>query len=121
MNFFCIWIYWINPAFKSKIDDVPEKPESDESERDHDVLVKDSTVSKPAADLKSEIKKPDTKLLGKIDLEKIPKPKAVPQKEEPAVKTAAKTTEGGKKVKSVCGCPYYGAFWALFEGKEHCG
>jgi translation initiation factor IF-2 len=78
------------------IDDVPEKPESEESERDHDVLVKDSTVSKPAADLKSEIKKPDIKLVGKIDLEKTLKPKAVPQKEEPSAKPADKTAEKGK-------------------------
>jgi translation initiation factor IF-2 len=66
------------------IEDVPEKPESEEAERDQDVLVKDSTVSKPTMDLKSEIKKPDIKLVGKIDLEKSQKPKSAPKEEAPA-------------------------------------
>ena len=75
------------------IDDFSEKQESEESEGDTDVLVKDSTVSKPSADLKSEIKKPDIKLVGKIDLEKQLKPaaqKPAAQKEDPASVIAGK-------------------------------
>jgi translation initiation factor IF-2 len=84
------------------IDDVPEQEESEESERDNDVLVKDSTVSKPTVDLKTEIKKPDIKLVGKIDLEKALKPKvekAAPQKEDVPAKPAAKRADSGKAVK----------------------
>ncbi|MBI5010099.1 MAG: translation initiation factor IF-2 [Bacteroidia bacterium] len=80
------------------IDDVSEKPESDDSEKDQDVLVKDSTVSKPTIDLKSDIKKPDIKLVGKIDLEKTLKPKPAPKKEEPETKHAAPQAETPKKV-----------------------
>lgn len=65
------------------IDDVPEKPEQEESERDIDVLVKDSTVSKPAVDIKPEIKKPDIKLVGKIDLEKSTRAKSAPKEAAP--------------------------------------
>jgi translation initiation factor IF-2 len=78
------------------IDDFSEKQESEESEGDNDVLVKDSTVSKPSADLKSEIKKPDIKLVGKIDLEKQLKPaaqKPAAQKEDKASVIAGKPAE----------------------------
>lgn len=78
------------------IDDFSEEQESEESEGDSDVLVKDSTVSKPSVDLKSEIKKPDIKLVGKIDLEKPLKPaaeKAAAKKEETATVIAGKPAE----------------------------
>lgn len=70
------------------IDDVPEKPESEETDRDGDVLIKDSTGLK-SVDIRTEIKKPDIKLVGKIDLEKTLKPKVekpAPPKEEPPKK-----------------------------------
>ena len=79
------------------IDDVSEKPETEESERDQDVIVKDSTLSKPAVDMKAEIKKPDIKLVGKIDLEKSLKPKTAPKPETPpAPAKAAKHAEPEK-------------------------
>ncbi len=79
------------------IDDVSEKPETEESESDQDVIVKDSTVSKPAVDMKAEIKKPDIKLVGKIDLEKSLKPKTAPKPETPpAPAKAAKHAEPEK-------------------------
>ena len=84
------------------IDDFSEKAESEESERDQDVLVKDSTVSKPTVDLKTEIKKPDIKLVGKIDLEKTLRPKAekpAVQKEEVPAKPVTKPAETVKPVK----------------------
>lgn len=70
------------------IDDVPEKQESEESDRDGNVLIKDSSGLK-SVDIRTEIKKPDIKLVGKIDLEKTLKPKVekpAPPKEEPAKK-----------------------------------
>jgi len=86
------------------IDDFSEKTESEESEIDHDVLVKDSTVSKPTVDLKTEIKKPDIKLVGKIDLDKSLKPKVekpAAQKEEAPVKPAVQPAEIVKSDKEV--------------------
>ena len=84
------------------IDDFSEKAESEESETDNDVLVKDSTVSKPTVDIKTEIKKPDIKLVGKIDLEKTSKPRAekpAVQKEEADTKAPLKPAESSKSVK----------------------
>ena len=40
------------------------------AEKDDEILVKDSSGSTKSIDLKPEIKKPDIKLVGKIDLEK---------------------------------------------------
>jgi translation initiation factor IF-2 len=71
------------------IEDFSEKPETEEAERDHDVLIKDSSGLKSAVDIKTEVKKPDLKVIGKIDLEKASKPKVekpAPPKEEPAKK-----------------------------------
>ncbi len=71
------------------INDFSEKSETEESERDDDVLVKDSSGVKSSVDIKTEIKKPEVKLVGRIDLEKtfVPKvEKAVPPKEEPVQK-----------------------------------
>ncbi|HLN55535.1 MAG TPA: translation initiation factor IF-2 N-terminal domain-containing protein, partial [Bacteroidales bacterium] len=74
------------------IEDVPEKPETEEVERDKDVLIKDSSGLKSTVDIKTEVKKPDIKLVGRIDLEKTLKPKVekpAPPKEEPAKKPVA--------------------------------
>ncbi|MBK9391422.1 MAG: translation initiation factor IF-2 [Bacteroidetes bacterium] len=81
------------------IDDVSENPEIEDAEKDNDVLVKDSTVSKPTMDLKADIKKPDIKLVGKIDLEKALKPKTPPKKEEVVAKPAVQEPEATKPVK----------------------
>jgi translation initiation factor IF-2 len=56
------------------IEDFSEKPITEESEND-DILVKDSSGTKTTVDIKTEIKKPDIKLVGKIDLERTLKPK----------------------------------------------
>jgi translation initiation factor IF-2 len=64
------------------IENISEKSQAEEGERDEEILVKDSTGVKKSVDLKSEIKKPDIKLVGKIDLEKALKPKIPPSKEE---------------------------------------
>ena len=71
------------------IDDFSEKIETDDTEKDENVLVKDSSGLKTTVDIKTEIKKIDIKLVGKIDLEKTLKPKVekpVLPKEEPGKK-----------------------------------
>ena len=86
------------------IEDFSEEAEGEESERDQDVMVKDSTVSKPIVELKTEIKKPDIKLVGKIDLEKTLKPKVekpAVQKEEITAKPVTKPADTGKPLKEV--------------------
>ena len=57
------------------IEDVSEKVEDEETEQEDDIIVKDTTVSS-IIDLRQNIKNPDIKLVGKIDLDKISKPKA---------------------------------------------
>jgi translation initiation factor IF-2 len=57
------------------IDDFAEKSESEESEVDEEILVKDASGLKKTVDIKPEIKKPEVKLVGKIDLEQTLKPK----------------------------------------------
>jgi len=84
------------------IDDFSDKAESDDQERDDDILVKDSSGIKTTVDIKTEFKKPDIKLVGKIDLEKTLKPKVekvVPPKEEPVHIPAAVAVEVEKTEK----------------------
>ena len=81
------------------IDDFSEKIESDDADRDEDVLVKNSSGIKTTVDIKTEIKKPDIKLVGKIDLEKTLKPKvekAALPKEEPLQKVSVTPVEAEK-------------------------
>ncbi len=66
------------------INDFSDKLIAEEGEKDEDVLIKDSSGVKTTMDIRDEIKKPDIKLVGKIDLEKTLKPKtekAPPPKE----------------------------------------
>ena len=86
------------------IDDFSEKTDNEESEKDEDILVKDSSGVKTTVDIKTEIKKPDIKLVGKIDLEKTPKPKVEktePRKEESQEKPPVTLTESEKTEKKV--------------------
>ncbi len=86
------------------INDFSEKSETEEAERDEDILVKDSSGLKTTVDIKTEIKKPDIKLVGKIDLEKTLKPKVekpVLPKEEPVQKSVEPPVEAKKPVKKV--------------------
>jgi translation initiation factor IF-2 len=83
------------------IDDFAEKAEQEESDKEEDVIVKDSS-GKMTVDIKTEIKKPDIKLVGKIDLEKTLKPKiekASPIKEEPVQKAPAEPVKTEKPEK----------------------
>ena len=83
------------------IDDVPGKSQTEESEREEEILVKDTTSAK--VDIKPEIRKPDIKLVGKIDLEKTLKPKvekpAPPKEEEKEKKPSKPVTEPEKAEK----------------------
>ena len=86
------------------IGDFSDKIETEDSEKDDNVLVKDSSGVKSTVDIKTEIKKPEVKLVGKIDLEKTLKPKVekvVPPKEEPVEKPvpAPTVTEKSEKKK----------------------
>jgi len=86
------------------IGDFSDKTESEESERDEDVLVKDSSGTKTTVDIKTEVKKPEVKLVGKIDLEKTLKPKVeqiVAPKEEPVKKPVPTEVEKVEKKKPV--------------------
>jgi translation initiation factor IF-2 len=91
------------------IDDFSQKKQPEESEKEEEIIVKDSFGSK-STDIKTEVKKPDIKLVGKIDLEKTLKPKvreeiAPPkpaQEEKPAaVKPAAPKVIKVEKVDKV--------------------
>jgi translation initiation factor IF-2 len=84
------------------IGDFSEKTEAEESERDDDVLVKDSSGIKSTVDIKTGIKKSEVKLIGKIDLEKTLKPKVekvVPPTEEPIQKPVPAPVEPEKPEK----------------------
>ena len=63
------------------INDMGEKSTSDDSDSEEEVVIKDTSGTKKSVDIKTEIKKPDIKLIGKIDLEKTLKPKT--EKPEP--------------------------------------
>jgi translation initiation factor IF-2 len=86
------------------IDDFAEKSFSDDQERDDEFLVKDISAPKKIVDIKTEIKKPDIKLVGKIDLEKTLKPKPevheppkeAPEKKGPVEPEAQEVTEKKK-------------------------
>ncbi len=74
------------------LDDVTGKPHTEELEKEEEILVKDTTSTK--IDIKPEIRKPEVKLVGKIDLEKASKPKV----EKPApVKKEEKTEKKSPK------------------------
>jgi len=72
------------------IEDFSEKSESDDVEKDEEVRITDTSAVKSTVDIKTEVKRPEVKLVGKIDLEKTLKPKvekaAPPPAKEPEVK-----------------------------------
>ncbi len=85
------------------IDDFAEKSISDDQDRDDEFLVKDGSAPNKTVDIKTEIKKPDIKLVGKIDLEKtlrpkpeVPEPPKEPEKKAPAETKAQEVTEKKK-------------------------
>ena len=88
------------------IDDVPGSSESEDQERDDEVMIKDTSLTPKSIDIKTEIKKPDIKLVGKIDLEKTSRPKPVKPEtpkteEEKKVRKEAPVKEETEKKKPV--------------------
>jgi translation initiation factor IF-2 len=82
------------------IEDVPEKSPVEEGDTEDEILIKDTSGMKKSIDIKPDIKKPDIKLVGKIDLEKAGKPKtekAEPAKESPVAKPAKEAVPADKK------------------------
>lgn len=79
------------------IDDFSEKGQGEEPEGESEVMIKDSSGVKKSVDIKTEIKKPDIKLVGKIDLEKTAKPKSVATKPESEEETVKKGTPAEEK------------------------
>lgn len=78
------------------IDDFAEKNSAEDVEQVEEVILKDSSITKKDVDIKTEIAKPDIKLVGKIDLEKTTKPKiekAAPPKEVKEEKAISKPDE----------------------------
>lgn len=67
------------------IDDMSGKTETEEAEKEEEILIKDASANKKIVDIRTEIKKPDIRLVGKIDLEKTLKPKT--EKTEPAAES----------------------------------
>ena len=82
------------------IDDVADKTPAEEPEKEEEVIVKDSSVIKKGVDIKTEITKPDIKLVGKIDPDKSAKP-AGEKKTRPLdeSKEKAEVSEGKEKEK----------------------
>jgi len=82
------------------IDDVSEKPTQEEPERDEEILIKDTSGTIPGIDIHTDLKKPDIKLVGKIDLDKTSRlktEKAEPQEDTRPKEEAAVTEEPGVK------------------------
>jgi len=78
------------------IEDIPGKTETEEADQEDEIFIKDGSGIKKSVDIRTEIKKPNIKLVGKIDLEKTFKPKPVepePAKEHEAPKPAAVKAE----------------------------
>ncbi len=81
------------------IDDVSEKEPHEDSEREEEILIKDTSGTQKPLDIHTEIKKPGIKLVGKIDLDKTIRPK--PEKTElpekvPEPAKAKEPAESGK-------------------------
>jgi translation initiation factor IF-2 len=79
------------------IDDFSEKGQGEEPEGESEVMVKDSSGVKKSVDIKTEIKKPDIKLVGKIDLEKTNRPKSTETAPESEVKNVKKSAPAEEK------------------------
>jgi translation initiation factor IF-2 len=81
------------------IDDFSEKTEAEESEKDDEILVKDSSGLNKSVDVTADIKKPDIKPVSKTEPEKTDKPKAASKKEEAEKKPSKKAAEPEKEDK----------------------
>jgi translation initiation factor IF-2 len=90
------------------IDDFSDRVTSEDLERDDEILIKDTSLPKKGIDIIPEIKKPDIKLVGKIDLDKtlkpkIQKPEAPAEVQEKKIHKEAPAQEVTEKKKPVDG------------------
>jgi|WetSurMetagenome_2_1015567.scaffolds.fasta_scaffold00589_9 translation initiation factor IF-2 len=73
----------ITPKKSLSIEDIDSAPETESVEQEDEILITDVSGNKKIIDIKTEIKKPEIKQVGKIDLSEIGKPrKPEPQKVE---------------------------------------
>jgi translation initiation factor IF-2 len=82
------------------IEDVSDKEQSDETEQEDEILVKDGSGVNKSVDIQTETRKPEVKLVGKIDLDKVSKPKqekSVTVTEEAEPKKSKKAAAPEKK------------------------
>lgn len=76
------------------LDDVTGKPQVEEPEREEEILLKDTTTR---IDIRTEIKKPAVKLVGKIDLEKTAKTRTEKTEEVKKEKAEKKVSKPAAK------------------------
>ena len=81
------------------IDDVSVKEQSEESESEDEILITDVSGVKKSIDIKPEVKKPEVKLVGKIDLEKTARPKGKQDTEKEAKSEPVQKAEPVHEVK----------------------
>ena len=73
----------ITPRKSLSIEDIEATPEQESGEQEDEILITDVSGIKNIVDIKTEIKKPEIKQVGKIDLSEVGKPKKVePPKEQ---------------------------------------
>ena len=83
------------------IDDVPGA-RTDEQDKDEEVIIKDTSPVKKTIDIRTEIKKPDIKLVGKIDLDKLAgEPKAAKKEKKEAPPAGEEKPRKQKKEQAV--------------------
>jgi translation initiation factor IF-2 len=76
------------------IDDLSDSGKIEDHDKEEEILIKDTSITNKGVDIKTEIQKPDIKLVGKIDLEKAGKSKdAEPAKKKTSEEITAKGIE----------------------------
>jgi translation initiation factor IF-2 len=80
------------------IEDFAEKSDAEESEAEEEIIIKDTTGLKKTVDIKSEIKKPEVKLVGKIDLKQTSKPKVEKVEAKKEEKEETQVIQASEKV-----------------------
>jgi translation initiation factor IF-2 len=82
----------ITPKKSLSIEDIEVTPEQESAEQEEEILITDVSGNKKVLDIKTEIKKPEIKQVGMIDLSEIGKPKRT-EHQKPEIKEQAKEEE----------------------------
>jgi translation initiation factor IF-2 len=82
----------ITPKKSLSIEDIDAAPEQESVEQEDEILITDVSGNKKVLDIKTEVKKPEIKQVGKIDLSEIGKPKKS-EAPKPEIKEKAKEEE----------------------------